>query len=82
MRIAYVILQANTVPATFWALAFLLLPDNADHKQQILHSLRSDGSCDTSQTPMAQQQGMDGAGKPLPVLIGVAGDKRFQCPSS
>ncbi len=34
-------MQANTIPATFWALAFLLLPDNQDHKQQILLALQS-----------------------------------------
>ncbi|DBA87474.1 TPA: Cytochrome P450 7B1, variant 4 [Trebouxia sp. C0004] len=32
---------ANTIPATFWALAFLLLPDNQEHKQQILLVLQS-----------------------------------------
>ena len=34
-------MQANTIPATFWALAFLLLPDNQDHKQHILLALQS-----------------------------------------
>lgn len=32
--------QANTVPATFWALAFLLLPQNQRHRQQVLASLQ------------------------------------------
>lgn len=32
--------QANTVPATFWALAFLLLPQNQLHRQQVLASLQ------------------------------------------
>ena len=33
--------QANTVPATFWSLGFLLLPENGHRKQQILASLQS-----------------------------------------
>ena len=30
---------ANTVPAAFWAVAFLLQPKNAEHKQRALASL-------------------------------------------
>ena len=30
---------ANTVPAAFWAVAFLLQPENAEHKQRALASL-------------------------------------------
>jgi cholesterol 7alpha-monooxygenase len=33
--------QANTVPATFWALAFLLLPAHAKHLSEAMHWLRS-----------------------------------------
>ena len=32
---------ANTVPGTFWALAFLLLPQHADHKSSVLESVLS-----------------------------------------
>lgn len=59
-----VVVQANTVPATFWALAFLLLPENAHHKQQILSSLQCPGSPDCMQAPLAQQQGWNDAGEP------------------
>ena len=31
--------QANTAPATFWTIAFLLLPENAAHMQQCLSEL-------------------------------------------
>ena len=31
-------MQANTVPAAFWALAFLLLPEHQHYKQQVLAS--------------------------------------------
>ena len=70
-----VVLQANTVPATFWALAFLLLPDNAHHKQQILSVLQSGGSHDNSRTAPAQQQGMDDAGQPPPIFARYADDR-------
>ena len=30
---------ANTVPAAFWAVAFLLQPENAEHKQRALAPL-------------------------------------------
>lgn len=69
------VVQANTVPATFWALAFLLLPDNAHHKQQILSSLQSGGSHDNSQTALAQQQGVVDAGQPPPIFARYADDR-------
>ncbi|KAA6426780.1 MAG: cytochrome P450, partial [Trebouxia sp. A1-2] len=48
---------ANTIPATFWALAFLLLPDNQEHKQQILLALQSTRFPDThTSVPDAQAQ--------------------------
>lgn len=34
-------LQANSVPASFWATAFLLLPANQHYRQKVLASLRS-----------------------------------------
>ena len=74
MMIRCAVVQANTVPATFWALAFLLLPDNALYKQQIVSSLQSDGSHVGSQASVAQQQGMDEAGELLPVPLSGAGD--------
>ena len=80
MKNRFVLVQANTVPATFWALAFLLLPDNALYKRHILSSLQSDGSHAGSQTPVAQQQGMDDAGEPLPVSIDGASDRSFSAP--
>ena len=36
----YNAMQANTVPATFWAVAFLLLPEHQQYKQQVLHSVQ------------------------------------------
>ena len=77
MVIRRVMVQANTVPATFWALAFLLLPDNAHYRQQILFSLQPDGSHGSSPTPPAQQQEVHDAGEPLLVPFGTAGDKSF-----
>ncbi|KAL3148124.1 hypothetical protein ABBQ38_014405 [Trebouxia sp. C0009 RCD-2024] len=59
---------ANTIPATFWSLAFLLLPDNAHHKQHILSSIQSGGSHSTSHSSSAQQQELNDAGRPLPIL--------------
>lgn len=32
--------QANTVPATFWSLAFLLLPENAGHREEVARELQ------------------------------------------
>ena len=49
-------MQANTIPATFWALAFLLLPDNQDHKQQILLALQSTNAHRDTGVPHAQAQ--------------------------
>ena len=49
-------MQANTIPATFWALAFLLLPDNQDHKQQILLALQSTSAHTDTGVPHAQAQ--------------------------
>ena len=49
-------MQANTIPATFWALAFLLLPDNQDHKQQILLALQSTHTHTSVPDAQAQQQ--------------------------
>lgn len=34
--------QANTVPATFWAIAFLLLPENQHHKTEALQFTKTD----------------------------------------
>ena len=49
-------MQANTIPATFWALAFLLLPENQDHKQQILLALQSTHTYTSVPDAQAQQQ--------------------------
>ena len=49
-------MQANTIPATFWALAFLLLPDNQGHKQQILLALQSTHTHTSVPDAQAQQQ--------------------------
>lgn len=56
-------MQANTIPATFWALAFLLLPDNQDHKQHILLALQSTNTHTSGPDAQAQQQ-MSSDGKP------------------
>ncbi|KAL3140850.1 hypothetical protein ABBQ32_005388 [Trebouxia sp. C0010 RCD-2024] len=64
---------ANTVPATYWALAFLLLPDNAHHKQHILSSTQPGGSHSTSHPSPAQQQEVDDASRSR--LVGVACDR-------
>lgn len=56
---------ANTVPATFWAVAFLLLPQNAHYKNQILCQLRPGASepppmetgVKSTQPPKIRQQG-------------------------
>ena len=32
---------ANTVPAAFWSVAFLLLPEHAQHRQRCLENLPS-----------------------------------------
>ncbi len=58
-------MQANTIPATFWALAFLLLPDNQDHKQHILLALQSTHlqakHTSVPDAPTQQQTSPDGA---------------------
>ncbi len=53
-------MQANTVPATFWSLAFLLLPENQHHKRQVLASLHSVHlDQDTISTSAAETQEYD-----------------------
>lgn len=42
--------QANTVAATFWALAFLILPENAPHRQRVLRELRAVAAASTGGT--------------------------------
>lgn len=50
--------QANTVPATFWSLAFLLLPENAHHRLSITQQLlnQQDSASGDGATVQAQQQ--------------------------
>lgn len=40
------VVQANSVPASFWALAFLLLPENQPYKLKVLASLQLPSVCE------------------------------------
>jgi hypothetical protein len=68
-------MQANTIPATFWGLAFLLLPDNQDHKQQILLALQSSQShAKHTGAPDAQAQQQTSPDGKVPAAVGGSAD--------
>ena len=52
------LVQANSIPASFWALAFLLLPENQHYKHKVLASLQS---ADNPPFPSASGQELESA---------------------
>ena len=61
--------QANTVPATFWSLAMLLLPENKDYRSKVLSELKLEYEKergDDSQPSSKIKAGKDGSHSLIP----------------